>query len=503
MPNIVFKTLAGLSLAVVASFCFSSQGATVQRACHLNNIPEQLVCGYLTVAEDSQNPKGKTIDVHYSLLPAIKDSYPNEAVLVIAGGPGQSAIDHAAYFNRTLSGVRQQRDILVIDQRGTGASNQLQCEFEAEDALQYLSAGFEAKEEVQRCKAELNTDLNHYTSLSALADFEAIRKELGYTKLHVFGVSYGTRMVQLYMKHHPDVVATAVMDGVVPMSQNVLAVGNSVDRAVELLFDQCEKQQGCEREYPEIRQEFSRLKASLEQTLVKSVRHPVSAEGSTLRLDQSKFLGLFRLALYSPQTRALLPYAIHQLNLGDAQPLLGLMSLTLDSNDMAMGMHSAIVCAEDWPRLSAEERAAIGQSLIGPEMIEGLDEICPIWGLKPSAADFSENIHSDIPSLLLSGHFDPATPPAWGEKAAEYLSNGRHVIAPFSTHGVAGQTCAKQLIEALITGTPAKELDASCIEQGVERQFFINANGSLSGVSPAKTEPTKTAVKNTKELEHD
>jgi pimeloyl-ACP methyl ester carboxylesterase len=485
MRNTQLNCFISLTLGLFSSLSIAQVGTAPLAPCHLKDIPDLVSCGTLAVAESSGDEASKTIGIHYSVLPAIKASFPDEAVLVIAGGPGQSAIEHAAYFNRLLSGVRQQRDILVVDQRGTGASHKLQCESsESADPLQFLDSNYDLGEEVKRCQDELATDLNNYTSLPALQDFEAIRKHLGYKKLHLFGVSYGTRMTQLYMKHYPEVLATVTMDGVVPMSQNVLAVGNSVDRAMRLLFEQCEQQPQCEQEYPELKQDFTKLLASLGQTWVKSVKHPVSAQGSTLRLNRSKFLGLFRLALYSPQTRALLPYTIHQLSVGDAQAVLGLMSLTLDNDDIAMGMHSAVVCAEDWPRLTDSERTRINSSVIGKDMLTGLDALCSVWQLKAADASFSEELNSDIPTLLLSGFFDPATPPEWADVLVNSLSNGRHIVAPYATHGVASQTCADQIVEQFISGVLPEELDASCIEKGVERRFFINANGSLNGQSP-------------------
>lgn len=483
MQSYVSGVLAALIL--IYSGVLAQASTESIHPCHLKGISDRVQCGHLTVPV-SPTDLGAKLDIQFSILPAIKDNYPDEAVLVIAGGPGQSAIASGHYFSRLLSAVRQQRDILIIDQRGTGQSSLLQCELAVgADPLMVLDSGVDIKTETQACKDTLNTDLNDFTSTAALQDFEAVRKYLGYKKLHLFGVSYGTRMVQLYMKHYPEAVATATMDGVVPMEQNVIAVGNSVSRALALLFDQCEQQAQCEEQYPNLRDDYQQLDASLAQTLIQAVKHPVSAQGSTLRLNRSKFYGILRFALYSPQTRVLLPYAIAQLSLGDSQPALGLMSLGLQANDLAMGMHAAIVCAEDWPRLSANDRAKISSSPIGREMIAGLDIACPIWNLQAVSQDFSEPIRSDIPSLLLSGYYDPATPPAWGEMVAKNLSNARHIVAPYATHGVAAQTCAHQLIAELIDGVLPKDLDDTCISKGVERRFFINANGATDLIEPA------------------
>ncbi|WP_299775144.1 alpha/beta hydrolase [uncultured Pseudoteredinibacter sp.] len=479
-------------LSRLAATCFvllsgSALAESVPKAklepCYLPNLSDQVFCGELTRPETVGGEK--TIAVHYAVLPALRDNFPGEAVLAIAGGPGQSAMDLAAHFNQTLSDVRRERDILLIDQRGTGRSNILHCdEMDSLEQLSFDDQSMDIAKETQRCKDDLAVDLNGYTSRQALADFEAIRKKLNYEKLHLFGTSYGTRMVQLYMRHHPNVIATASMDGLVPLQQNVLAVGESVDHSMELMLKQCELQPACHNRFPNLRQDFESLLSNIGgQTLLQGVKHPISAEGAALRLTKSKLNGILRLALYSQQARSLLPYAIDRLKLGDSGPVLGLFGLTMSGFDLAMGMHAAVVCAEDWPRLTEQDRQALKGSLIGEDMIAALDIACPIWQLEADVADFAEPLHSDIPTLLLSGKYDPATPPAWAETMIEQLSHSRHIVFPNGTHAVAGHTCADELITAFISNPKLDELDVSCVEKDRERGFFINANTASAAVT--------------------
>lgn len=448
--------------------------------CYLPGLSDQVVCGVISRREvDGADRK---IDIHYAVLPALRDNFPGEAILAIAGGPGQSAMDLAAHFNRILSDARRERDILLIDQRGTGRSNKLNCQqMDSIEQLSFDDQNLDLKKETEKCKASLVADLNGYHSMKALADIEVIRQKLGYKNLHVFGTSYGTRMVQLYMRHYPDVVSSAIMDGLVPLSQNVLAVGESVDQSLELLFQQCENQEACQQRYPDLRQDFKSLLSGVAgQTLLQGVKHPISAEGAALRLTRSKLNGVLRLALYSQQARSLLPYAIDRLKLGDSGPVLGLFGMTLSGFDMAMGMHAAIICAEDWPRLSEDDRAAMKNSLIGEDMINALDVSCPIWGVEPQLGEFSSAIESDIPSLLLSGHYDPATPPAWAKTMESQLSNSKHIIFPNATHAVAGHTCADKLIADFISDPSPEALETSCVNKGRERGFFLNANSAAA-----------------------
>lgn len=450
--------------------------------CYLPNLSDQVSCGSVTVPEIHGGEKN--IDVHFAVLPALREKFPEEAVLVIAGGPGQSAMDLAGHFNRVLNEVRRERDILLIDQRGTGRSNELHCDqMDSIEQLSFDDQSLDIQKETQRCKDDLAADLNGYNSRMALEDFELIRKKLAYKKLHVFGTSYGTRMVQLYMRHYPDSVATGIMDGLVPLKQNVLAVGESVDHSMELMLSQCESQEACQQRYPNLRQDFQSLLGNIGgQTLLQGVKHPVSAEGAALRLTRSKLNGVLRLALYSQQARTLLPYAIDRLKLGDSAPILGLFGMTLSGFDLAMGMHAAIVCAEDWPRLTDKDRAQMKGSLIGEDMLAALDISCPVWNVNANLKDFETPLESNIPSLLLSGRYDPATPPAWASTMEPQLSNSVHVIFPNATHGVAGHTCANELIAEFISNPDPADLDLSCVEKDRERGFFLNANSAASDV---------------------
>ncbi|MBB6519753.1 alpha/beta hydrolase [Pseudoteredinibacter isoporae] len=486
MHSLFATLMLALVLAPPMSWAESEKEAAQEgelSPCYLPNLSDQVSCGSVEVPELSG--AGKNIDVHFAVLPALRDKYPEEAVLVIAGGPGQSAMDLAGHFNRLLNKVRRERDILIIDQRGTGRSNKLHCDqMDSIEQLSFDDQSLDIEKETRNCKDELGADLNGYNSRAALEDFETIRKKLAYKKLHLFGTSYGTRMVQLYMRHYPESVASGIMDGLVPLQQNVLAVGESVDHAMELLLSQCETQPACQQRYPNLRQDFQDLLSNIGgQTLLQGVKHPVSAEGAALRLTRSKLNGVLRLALYSQQARSLLPYAIDRLKLGDSGPILGLFGMTLSGFELAMGMHAAIVCAEDWPRLTDEDRAQMKGSLIGEDMLAALDIACPVWNVAPNLSDFEKPLVSDIPSLLLSGKYDPATPPAWASTMESQLGNSLHVVFPNATHSVAGHTCANELIAEFIAEPNPDEVDLSCVEKDKERGFFLNANSAAADLA--------------------
>ncbi|MDR9767836.1 alpha/beta hydrolase [Shewanella baltica] len=459
--------------------------------CYVEGVSDRLKCGFVTVPENPNKPDGKQIQVHYVVLPAVKNVNHEEALLAIAGGPGQSAIDNAAGFDAMLSKVRQQRDILLIDQRGTGRSNLLTCDEGAQSPLSFDDDNADTLAETQKCLAKIDADVTQYGSLNAIKDFEAVRQYLGYKKLHIYGISYGTRMAQLYMRLYPAHLATATLDGIVPMQQSVLEIGASIDRGFDLLFKDCQETTACHAQFPELKAEFDQVAASLAKApVMENVYDPVTGEKTMLTMTRGKFYGSIRMALYQANVRALVPHAIHQAAKHNFQPILGLYSLTIDNAGMAMGMHASVVCGEDMHRITPAMREQAQHSFMGKTMLEGLEATCEVWKVPAVDDSFSEPISSDIPTLLLSGEIDPATPPSWGELAMEKLTNAKHFVAPYATHGVAYQSCANNLIADLVRSGSVKDLDGECLKKDVRRSFYLNA----SSVEPLDANIKKTTA---------
>ncbi|MFP8845039.1 alpha/beta hydrolase [Shewanella baltica] len=459
--------------------------------CYVEGVSDRLNCGFVTVPENPNKPDGKQIQVHYVVLPAVKNVNHEEALLAIAGGPGQSAIDNAAGFDAMLSKVRQQWDILLIDQRGTGRSNLLTCDEGAQSPLSFDDDNADTLAETQKCLAKIDADVTQYGSLNAIKDFEAVRQHLGYKKLHVYGISYGTRMAQLYMRLYPAHLATVTLDGIVPMQQSVLEIGASIDRGFDLLFKDCQETTACHAQFPELKAEFDQVAASLAKApVMENVYDPVTGEKTMLTMTRGKFYGSIRMALYQANVRALVPHAIHQAAKHNFQPILGLYSLTIDNAGMAMGMHASVVCGEDMHRITPAMREQAQHSFMGKTMLEGLEATCEVWKVPAVDDSFSEPISSDIPTLLLSGEIDPATPPSWGELAMEKLTNAKHFVAPYATHGVAYQSCANNLIADLVRSGSVNDLDGECLQKDVRRSFYLNA----SSVEPLNATSTKTTA---------
>lgn len=479
-----------LLLAMLA-FTSGARASELLSPCHQKGIEDQLMCGQITRPVSAEADKGM-IDIHFAVIPAIKRHANKQAIMAFAGGPGQSALEAAPIFERALRFVRETHDIILVDQRGTGQSRLLQCDIDSlEEGFAFndsvLDFSVFSAQEAQRCKDKLNVDLSDFTTYAAAADFEAVRVALGYPAIHLYGGSYGTRIAQEYMRQFPASVQTAVLDGVVPMQQSLAHIGDAIHQSLDALFEHCAQQPSCAQRYPALAEQYQQLLNTVTANPVEvEVRHPRTHARIPLVLTAQKVQSVVRMALYSHLSRALVPFAIAQASQGEYDSLVGLMASSDMSDSLAMGMHAAVVCGEDWPILTSESRARLQQRFFSKTMVEVFDATCPVWDVKPVPAHFYQPLTNDVPVLLLSGALDPATPPSWAELAMVSMPNATHWVAPYATHIVASQSCAPKLIAQFVKDKSVQDIDAACLQKDGRKPFFTNENGPLMTLGDAQ-----------------
>ena len=478
------------------------QAKPVLTPCYAKNLSDRMLCGSIRRPLHANAPSQEAgIDIHFAVLPAINPQHRQEAVLAFAGGPGQSAFDAAATFAHILRYARESRDILLVDQRGTGKSGLLQCDgldLTSQFALDENNLDMAAmtRSETELCRDKLQVDLSHYTTVAAAADFEAVRLALGYQKLHLYGGSYGTRMAQQYMRQYPSAVLTATLDGVVPFNQSFGAMGAASDASLEAVYTYCDASPECRQQFPNARSQLQQLQQTLtERSISTTVRHPRTFELIELKLTRAKLQQALRFALYRNSTRAMLPLVIDQASKGDYSALIGLMLAQDFAADLSVGVNFAVVCGEDRPFWTAQTQAEFAQSYLGQSWLQGAKTSCNVWQVKPVAADYTAPLQTDTPVLLLSGGLDPVTPPGWAELAMAKMRNARHLVAPHATHIVASQSCAPKLISQFINQQSAAELDERCLQQELRKAFLTNANGTAMPTATAlAASPTYTTI---------
>jgi len=437
-------------------------------------------CGRFPVAENPDAPDGRTIELFVAVVPALDVKPQPDALAVLAGGPGAAAtefyVDYAAAFDR----VHRMRDILLVDQRGTGSSHRLDCT----DTALALDAGTDdVREAARRCVAELDADPRWYTTSMAVRDLDAVRAALGYAQLDLYGASYGSRVALHYLRRYPAQTRTAILDGVLPAD---VALGPEIaldaQRALDDVFKRCAADPACSEEFPDLRVHFRALRTRLEETpLALTLADPRSAEPVEMRFGEPELDAAIRLLSYTTDTAALLPLLLDRAAAGEVAPLAAqtLMIERSLGDTLAEGMHNSIVCAEDVPFFAIDDarRTALAATYLGTTQVDSLAAICDAWPRGFVDPDFKTPVSASQPVLLLSGGSDPVTPPRYGEQTLATLSHGLHVVAVGQGHGIAALGCVPLLIAGFVDAASAKGLDTACVSRLRPAPFFTSFNG--------------------------
>lgn len=439
-------------------------------------------CGVLTVPEDPATPGGELIELFVARLPAIAPGHAEAAFTVLAGGPGQAAtefyVDYAGIFER----IRRYRDVILVDQRGTGRSNSLDCEFEQSSVLEYSPAAAAAA--AGDCLRALPGDPRFYTTSVAVADLERVRAAFGYPLLDIYAASYGTRVGLHYLRRHGTHIRTLTLDGVLPADMQVGPdIALAAQDALEEIFARCRADAECAQRYGELEQRFERVRQRLRAGPVQvELADPLSGETIDVELDYNAFAGAVRLLSYVPETAALLPLVIREADARDNwSPLAAQAQMSLSSvaDLLSEGMHNAIVCTEDVPfyAIDASHRERLRETYLGETLVDTLAAVCAVWPAGVLDTDLHEPVVSDAPVLLLSGTADPVTPPANGERAARTLPNSLHLVAEGHGHGVLALPCVPEILAEFVTEASVAELDTGCVAARKPGPFFINFSG--------------------------
>jgi pimeloyl-ACP methyl ester carboxylesterase len=476
--RVAVRRVVAIAIAMTALAAGGSSAATAP--CRLKGIDREVLCGSLAVAEDPDRPDGRAIEVHYAVVPAVARARALDPVYVFAGGPGQAAQRVAGQVQPLFARLNARRDIVYIDQRGTGKSNPLDCERETPPAaplaelLDAARMARAARDCLRRLAAA--SDLRQYATWIAVLDVEAVRAALGHERINLWGASYGTRVALEYLRRYPQHVRSAVLDGVAPPDM-ALPASFAVDAQASLaaLLTACAADADCDARYPALGTAIDALLARVgDGGLAADVPHPLTGRRQRLTLDRATLASVLRLPLYAPALAALLPHALAEASAGNLAPLLTVAaSMTAGAaENLAEGMHFAVICAEDLPRVDAAARAAAAATRFGTALLEIYEQTCAEVPVRPVPAEFYRIADADVPVLILSGGADPATPPRHGEAVARALRRASHVVAPHLGHGVSAQGCAPELVAGFIRRAGAAGLDTDCLRKLPAPRFF-------------------------------
>ncbi|MBB3227917.1 pimeloyl-ACP methyl ester carboxylesterase [Luteibacter sp. Sphag1AF] len=446
-------------------------------------------CAPLDVPEDREHPDGRRIPLRLAVIRSSAQVPLSDMVVFLAGGPGQAATETYPTIAPAMAPLLAHRNLVLLDQRGTGASHPLSCRNDEDAGAGSDSAeshGFDAdsvRKGAKECLDTLskNADVRFYTTTDAVADLEDVRKALGSPQFDVIGVSYGTRVAQQYVRSHRSSVRAMVLDGVAP---NELVLGESfavdLDAALKAQFARCAADKACQARFADPYQTLYQLRDALRANPHKvSFRDPQNYASVQRVLSEYSLATVVRMFAYSPETAALLPLSIDAAAHGDVGPLLGQAKLLSgDLGDtMDGGMQYSVICSEDADLL--QPRPQDKDTILGDTMIEAFRAACSVWPHGKRPADFHEPLRSDVPTLLMSGEYDPVTPPHYGEQVAKGLSNSRHVVLKGQGHNVITRGCMPRLVQNFLDKTDPKALDTTCLDRMGPVPVFVGFNGAM------------------------
>ena len=446
--------------------------------CGLPGTTRDALCGAYEVFEDRAAKTGRKIKLHVLVLPALVERPAPDPIFYLAGGPGGAA---SAYANASfITQMHRTRDVVLVDQRGTGKSNQLQCNFRGDpnDMRGYFVEGF-TPEAVRACRAELEktADLKLYTTTIAMADLDDVRAALGYDKLNVYGGSYGSTTALAYLHLYPQHVRTATVTGVAPLTYPLpLPFGKGVDHAIERLFTDCAADAKCNAAFPALRKEWATVVAQLDKGPVTfDTLNPFTGQKQQVTMTREGFGENVRLLLYQPTVLSLMPLVIHEMAQQDFARF-GFFAYQVfrgTDSGIARGMQLSVLCAEDIPYIKESDIApALAGTFYGETRTRLYMKVCEQWPRGEVPAKFREPIKSDIPVLMLSGELDPVTPPDAATPLLKGLPNARQIILRNATHNT--YDCAERLAREFIDKGTTQGLDFACAEQ-IKRLPFLTA----------------------------
>jgi pimeloyl-ACP methyl ester carboxylesterase len=447
--------------------------------CRLKGLEQQARCGTISVALNPAEPNGKKIDIAFAVLPALARYKEPDPLFVLAGGPGQSAQMLAGAVGRVFGGINRKRDIVFVDQRGTGESNGLECVLNdnSDDPEEAMQAAHQLVL-VRACRDRLvqeGEDTRWYATHIAVKDFDAVRARLGATQINVWGGSYGTRAALEYARQFPDRVRTLILDSVAP-ADGVLPVSMAVDSdaALRKLVADCEQDAACAKRYPKLAEQTRAMFAP--EGLSLAGTDWFSGQKKTYKVELQSIAGVMRAPLYAPALASLMPFAVQRASAGDGDPLVALsgsFSQGIEDN-FSFGMHLAVVCAEDVPRIDDAAVAAARQTLFGTAYIEQYRQMCEGWAVAPVPASFYEPVKADLAVLVLSGQLDPVTPPRHGAKVAAWFKRAQHIVVPAGGHIISTMPCADKLVEQFVKTGGSETLDGACLNRLPRPTFYTH-----------------------------
>ncbi len=448
--------------------------------CATVDLPLEVDCGYFIVPANHTDPQSGKIRLAVTIVRASAKEKAPDPVVFLAGGPGASATYSLAdWIDQPFL---RKRDLILVDLRGSGSSEpSLNCPEMEEN--RYDDPVKAAQSCYQRLK-QAGLDLSQFNHTQAAADLEALRRALGIERWNLLGISSGARLALVMMRTYPQAIRSAILDSIAPPEVNAYETRPAnASQALQALFQTCQADPRCSYTYPDLEELFYALLEELDQKPVTvQVANPFDGSQNTVSLDGQALANLVFEALYRKETLARIPYVIYEAHYRRYPAIGGLMfprtqalfypPSQADARKGAAeseGAYFSFECREETPfnQVEAARRSANASAFARYLLadVENVFKVCNLWNSGVAAAQENEAVQSPIPSLILNGQYDPITPPAWGQQAAQDLAHSYVYQFPGLGHAVLENDRCPRQIAADFLRAPAKEPDAACINR--------------------------------------
>ena len=436
--------------------------------CKAGGLPEDVRCGTYEVWENRATKSGRKIALNIVVVPALSATPSPDPLFWLEGGPGGAATRDAGAARGYLSEVRKTHDLVFVDQRGTGNSNLLQCDVgDSPDDLQKFFGGTPLRESVRACREALEkiANLKLYTTPIAMDDLDEVRDALGYDKINIGGISYGSLASQIYLRQHGNHVRTVFLGGVAtPNIKQPLQFARSAQHALDLLFEDCAADKECRENFPKLREEFDAVLARFKDGPVRvELIRPSDQQKQSVLIYRDSFTDRLRLMLYNTRGASYVPAVIHKAFRNDFVPFES-AAILVTPGGIARGMYFTVTCSEG-ARFTTDEdltRETAG-TFMGDSRARINREACNDWPRGDIPADYIEFVKSNAPVLMIAGEVDAAVGPWFPEAAIKSLPNGRLIKIRYYGHQF-GDPCTKSIFSKFIEKGNAAGIDASCTE---------------------------------------
>ncbi len=452
-----------------------------------------LRCILVTVPVDRTDPAAGNMQVSVAIRPGTGDES-LAPLAVLQGGPGGASSELAAFLpSRPYTQV-------LIDQRGVGfGSTNFWCFELLVVLIEIIEASQDeadaiASEALAECSDRLKQDpvFTHTTTAAHAADVVDVMAALGYEEWLVYGVSYGTAIALEVLRNPPATLAGAVLDGVYPRDLDLdAAIAAGADRAIRELDAECSVDPACSAILAGATNPEGATMAELLTELIRRFDADprvvnLAAEETTMQepiavlVDGVSVAGAVFQLLYNEFTATLVPAMLAGLagadqagtangdDVGSAARLVAVLVVEIASRQAHSGSpatNAAVTCAEWLPLASGPpaEAGAFGAAIVG----DGVSEQCEPWAIAASER-VAPPPEVDLPVLLISGWFDPITPPSFAEAVAERLAAVTHIVSRTRGHGIwvwGYDSCVDRIVADFLT-EPGSELDTACASEG-------------------------------------